>query len=68
MPDREIAISLPTKRAVRQRCGFGCVLCGKPIYQYDHMHGYTLENADDPDAITLLCLLSTTRKHVVGYR
>jgi hypothetical protein len=53
--DRPIAISDPTKRLVRQRCGFGCILCGLPIYQYDHMRGYTLENADDPDEITLLC-------------
>jgi hypothetical protein len=55
MTDRPIDISEPTKRLVRQRCGFGCVLCGLPIYQYDHMHGYTLETADDPEEITLLC-------------
>ncbi len=55
MTDREIEVSDQTKRIVRQRCGFGCVICGHPIYQYDHMYGYTLETADDPAGITLLC-------------
>jgi hypothetical protein len=42
-------------REVRQRCGFGCVLCGKPIYQYDHIFGWptTLEHV--VEEITLLC-------------
>jgi len=55
MTNREIDVSDPTKRIVRQRCGFGCVICGLPIYQYDHMYGYTVETADDPTVITLLC-------------
>jgi len=44
------------KRAVRQRCGFGCVSCGKGIVQYDH---FSPEFADATDhfaeGITLLC-------------
>src|SRR5215204_3499084 len=32
------AIPSPTKRAVRQECGFGCVVCGCGIYQYEHIH------------------------------
>jgi 5-methylcytosine-specific restriction endonuclease McrA len=28
------------KREVRQRCGFGCVICGLPIYEYDHLVPY----------------------------
>lgn len=55
MTNREIEVSLGAKRAVRQRCAFGCVICGLPVFQYDHIYGYTLENADDPAAITLLC-------------
>jgi hypothetical protein len=39
---------------VRQHCGFGCVICGAPIYEYDHMLGIQ-ETGDDPDFITLLC-------------
>ncbi|GAH43227.1 unnamed protein product, partial [marine sediment metagenome] len=29
-------IPLEIKRAVRQKCGFGCVVCGSTIYQYHH--------------------------------
>ncbi|NEE21587.1 hypothetical protein G3M58_85885 [Streptomyces sp. SID7499] len=43
------------KREVRKRCGFGCVLCGAPIYQYDHMHDWSLGGAHNPDNLTLLC-------------
>lgn len=36
------ARSIPAqiKHSVRQRCGFGCVICGSPIYEYDHMLGF----------------------------
>lgn len=44
-------------REVRQRCGFGCVICGAAIYDYDHLD---TEFADaeihDPDKIVLLCM------------
>lgn len=47
------------KRSVRQRCSFGCVVCGEVPYEYHHMTPY----ADDPrhlaDNLTLLC----TRHH-----
>lgn len=41
------------ERAVRRRCGFGCVICGAPIYEYHHMD----ENPENNVAenITLLC-------------
>jgi hypothetical protein len=55
MVDREIEISRPAKRAVRKRCGFGCIFCGLPIYEYDHMRGYSYQTADVPEEITLLC-------------
>jgi len=42
------------KRAVRQRCGFGCVICGSPVYDYDHIRGYAT-TGHDADWITLLC-------------
>lgn len=42
------------KRAVRRRCGFGCVVCGSPAFQYEHIEGYGV-TGHDPDAITLLC-------------
>ena len=44
------------KRAVRQRCGFGCIICGASIYQYDHFEPEFSEAlCHDPEGITLLC-------------
>lgn len=42
------------KRAVRQRCGFGCVFCGSPVFEYEHIDGYKV-TGNDPDRMTLLC-------------
>lgn len=44
------------KREVRQRDGFGCVVCGSAFYQYDHL-GTEFKDADvhDPKQIILLC-------------
>lgn len=51
------------KREVRQRCGFGCVICGNAYIQYDHFdpefHEATEHNAN---GITLLCGDHHTRK------
>lgn len=44
----------PIAREVRQRCAFGCVMCGKPVYDYEHIEGYDA-TGDDPAHITLLC-------------
>lgn len=45
-----------TKRAVRQRCGFGCVLCGCAIIEYHHFDPpFTDAVRHDPAGITLLC-------------
>lgn len=49
------AIPEPVKRSVRQRCGFGCVICGLPIYEYDHMAEYAEEGVHSEDNLTLLC-------------
>ncbi|MFJ9223577.1 HNH endonuclease [Streptomyces sp. NPDC102383] len=49
------AIPESVKQEVRKRCGFGCVLCGAPIYQYDHMHEWSKGGAHEPDNLTLLC-------------
>lgn len=45
----------PIKREVRQRCGFGCVICGRPIYQYDHMVDYSIRPEHEAANLTLLC-------------
>lgn len=45
----------PIKREVRQRCGFGCVICGFPIYEYEHMEEWAIVKRHVADEITLLC-------------
>lgn len=48
-------IPLPVARVVRQRCGFGCVLCGLPLYEYDHLAGFANVQRHEAEEITLLC-------------
>lgn len=43
------------RRAVRQRCGFGCVICGHPLYHVDHLIEYSVVEEHDPENLTLLC-------------
>lgn len=45
------------KREVRQRCGFGCVICGLPMYEYDHMIDWADTHRHVAEEITLLCRL-----------
>jgi trigger factor len=48
-------IPLPIQREVRQRCGFGCVICGMPLYEYEHMEEWALVQRHVAEEITLLC-------------
>jgi len=48
-------IPLPVQREVRQRCGFGCVICGMPLYEYEHLEGWANVHRHVADEITLLC-------------
>jgi hypothetical protein len=48
-------IPLPIEREVRKRCGFGCVVCGRILYIYHHMEGWSDTHRHDPQEITLLC-------------
>jgi len=48
-------IPLPIKREVRRRCGFGCVVCGLPLYEYEHMEGWAKARRHVAKEITLLC-------------
>ena len=48
-------IPLPIQREVRQRCGFGCVICGLPLYEYEHMEEWAVVKRHVADEITLLC-------------
>ncbi|WP_332799764.1 HNH endonuclease [Sphingomonas sp. PB2P12] len=45
----------PIKRVVRQECAFGCVLCGTPVFDYDHVIDFSLVNEHSADNIALLC-------------
>lgn len=50
------AIPAAVRRSVRQRCGFGCVICGASIYEYDHFDPPFAEaTSHRPEGITLLC-------------
>lgn len=40
---------------MRQRCGFGCVLCGNPVIDYDHIEEYHIVKEHKEENITLLC-------------
>ena len=48
-------LSDPIKRTVRQRCGFGCVMCGLPFYEYHHMVAFAVVREHTAENITLLC-------------
>ncbi|MBN4053153.1 hypothetical protein JYT92_00175 [bacterium AH-315-L15] len=44
------------KREVRQRCGFGCVICGLGIVQYEHVEPeFSEAQQHEADKIALLC-------------
>lgn len=49
-------LSETIKRQVRQRCGFGCVICGKFPFDYEHFNPEFKDAKEhNPDGITLLC-------------
>jgi len=51
--DRHIPESIARK--VRQECRFGCVLCGMPIFQYDHIDEFSEAREHKVENIALLC-------------
>jgi trigger factor len=55
MSEDRPAISEPIKREVRQRCAFGCVICGLPLYEYDHLVPYSEVGAHHAANLVLLC-------------
>ncbi len=50
------------KREVRQRCGFGCVICGLPLYTYEHILGWANVKRHVADELTLLCYQHQTER------
>lgn len=55
MSDARPPIPEPVKREVRQRSGFGCVVCGLPLFEYEHMLGWANVQRHVAEEITLLC-------------
>ena len=45
----------PIKRQVRQASFFGCIICGMPIYHYEHINNFALVKEHTPENIVLLC-------------
>lgn len=48
-------IPRPLAREVRQRCGFGCVICGMPLYEIDHIIDWAKTKHHKKEELTLLC-------------
>jgi len=49
-------IPADVKRAIRQACGFGCVVCGAALYQYEHIDPIWADaTVHDPEHMALLC-------------
>lgn len=45
----------PVKREVRKRCFFGCIICGSPVFHYDHVIEWSEVREHSPDNLVLLC-------------
>lgn len=44
------------RKTIRHACGYGCVICGNAIYEYEHIDPVFAEAREhDPEKITLLC-------------
>jgi hypothetical protein len=55
-------IPSPIKRAVRQKCGFGCVICGLAVYEYDHVIEWSEVQQHTVKNLILLCSFHHTEK------
>ncbi len=45
------------QKQIRQRCGFGCVICGTCFYDYEHFDpDFADARAHRPEGMTLLCM------------
>lgn len=55
MSDTGRHIPEETKRQVRQDCGFGCVICGMPVFHYDHIEEFAQVRQHTRENLALLC-------------
>lgn len=54
MADRS-KIPREIKFKVRRKCGFGCVVCGYPLFEYHHWPPYAETKGHNEDDLILLC-------------
>lgn len=54
-PSKRPPIPSAIKRGVRQKCHFGCVICGIPIFDYDHVEEWSKTKVHEADNLILLC-------------
>ena len=55
MNDEQRYIPAEIRREVRRRCGFGCIICGMPVYEYHHIIDWAIVKEHTKENITLLC-------------
>ncbi len=48
-------ISEPIRRQLRQEAGFGCCICGNPVFQYHHITDWALTKSHNPLHMMVLC-------------
>ena len=49
------SIPAGVKRQVRQECCFGCVFCGMPVFEYEHIDDWAGVREHRPENLVLLC-------------
>lgn len=55
MADQERYIPAPVRRSLRQESGFGCCVCGSPVFEYHHIRDYATAREHDPKHMMTLC-------------
>jgi hypothetical protein len=55
MSGLSLDIPEPIKRQLRQEAGFGCCVCGNPVFQYHHIHPRGSVSSHDPAQMLVLC-------------
>lgn len=43
------------QRQVRKECGYGCVICGLPLFEYHHIIEWAIEQKHEVNNLVLLC-------------
>src|SRR5438876_516481 len=55
MSDNRPAVPAAVKRDLRKEGGFGCCVCGLPVYQYHHIVPWRAEHHARPEDMMVLC-------------